>query len=107
MPEQDARPADRPPPATFPQRTAARAARHTSAQAQPDGPRSRRCGPTLRVHVEEVPHDERHRPELLSSLPGKTLLEAVGPREVVACALRELGRRLDPPWWMFWARQRR
>lgn len=65
-----------------------------------------RPGPVLRVHIEEI-SEQRHRPELLSTPPGKTVFDAVGPREVVACSLRKLARRFDPPWWMFWARPRR
>lgn len=94
------RPADKTP------SRAARDEREVYLAARTGRARATRPGPVLRVHIEEVP-DSRTRPELLSMPPGRTVFDAVGPREVVACSLRKLARRFDPPWWMFWARLRR
>jgi hypothetical protein len=61
--------------------------------------------PSVRVHIEEI-GESVQRPELLSSPPGKTVFDAVGPREVVAMSLRAMANKFDPPWWMFWTRRR-
>lgn len=65
-----------------------------------------RVEPLVRVHIEEIT-EPRNRPELLSSPPGKTVFDAIGPREVVATALKAMGRQYDPPWWQFWAKPKR
>ena len=85
-------------PATYHQRRDARTGEKTPPPAR------HRRGPILRVHIEEIP-DSRARPELLAHAPGRTVFDAVGPREVVASSLRRLARRFDPPWWMLWARR--
>lgn len=99
-----------PPPAapTWQQRAAARAdnaaARNAAAPVQVRNPNN--PSTVLRVHIEEI-SENRHRPELLSSPPGKTVLDAVGPRDVVATALRKIAHSFDPPWWMFWVHLRK
>lgn len=74
----------------------------------PGSPSSSVPDPVLRVWIEELPPGARHRPETnLHFSAGRTVLNVVGSRQVVAAALKTVtGELARAPWWMFWARRR-